>query len=558
MEKTDIIRVAFYVRVSTTEQGTKGYWMDYQLDALNDLIKYRWNQNPKWVTQKRWLYEDSWFSWGDLQRPAYKQMIADAKNGEFDMIAVWKIDRMSRNLSHLLKTFEDLKQYWVWFYSVKENIDFSGPIWKLTFQIFWALAEFEREMIKSRTIEGKMASARMWNFIQWSAPFWYIKEKNENWKGSKLVIVKKEIDIVKKVFEWFIYEDLSYSDIMRKLNKMKIPKWEGRIRKNIEFTKWYETTVKDILERTTYTWYIEENFKKDWDEYSIIIPTPKVVSKILFSMAQTKIKEIEEASKGGKRKYLLSWKIYDAIEFTEKWKMRKFIGVIRTKGGHSYRRDSFTRSNWEKVKNKEFSGKALDDFVWWHILNFIKNPERFYKSFKKQTTELNHIDRYREEIEMLKRKIDEEEIAKVNIEKSFINGRFSEEKADTYILESNKNISSFEKQIEVLDEKIDGLLNLELVKDIIDNISKNFVWKVDNLSDEQKMRLVEVLVDKVLVYYDDEGIKEVEVMFRFNVENDDSSNSDLEPKEGLNKQKNVNNDVSSFDYGAPGRTWTHG
>jgi DNA invertase Pin-like site-specific DNA recombinase len=38
-------------------------------------------------------------------------MIEDAKNGEFDMIAVWKIDRMSRNLTHLLKVFEELKQY---------------------------------------------------------------------------------------------------------------------------------------------------------------------------------------------------------------------------------------------------------------------------------------------------------------------------------------------------------------------------------------------------------------------------------------------------------------
>jgi DNA invertase Pin-like site-specific DNA recombinase len=38
-------------------------------------------------------------------------MIKDAKNGEFDMIAVWKIDRMSRNLSHLLAIFEELKEY---------------------------------------------------------------------------------------------------------------------------------------------------------------------------------------------------------------------------------------------------------------------------------------------------------------------------------------------------------------------------------------------------------------------------------------------------------------
>jgi DNA invertase Pin-like site-specific DNA recombinase len=51
-----------------------------------------------------------------------------AKNKEFDIIAVWKIDRMSRNLSHLLTTFEELKRYDVSFFSLKENIDFSGPV----------------------------------------------------------------------------------------------------------------------------------------------------------------------------------------------------------------------------------------------------------------------------------------------------------------------------------------------------------------------------------------------------------------------------------------------
>jgi site-specific DNA recombinase len=52
-------------------------------------------------------------------------MMQDAKDGKFDMIAVWKIDRLSRNLSHLLSTFETLQGYKVGFFSLKENIDFT-------------------------------------------------------------------------------------------------------------------------------------------------------------------------------------------------------------------------------------------------------------------------------------------------------------------------------------------------------------------------------------------------------------------------------------------------
>lgn len=60
-----------------------------------------------------------------MERPGFKRMMEDAKKGKFDIIAVWKIDRLSRSLSHLLSTFETLKKDGVGFFSLKENIDFS-------------------------------------------------------------------------------------------------------------------------------------------------------------------------------------------------------------------------------------------------------------------------------------------------------------------------------------------------------------------------------------------------------------------------------------------------
>lgn len=184
--------------------------------------------------------------------------------------------------------------------------------------------------------------------------------------------------------------------------------WKWWKRKNIEFTKWYDTTVKEILLQTAYMWYVEEKFKKDWEEYSIIVFTPKIISKYLFELTKTKIKDVEDKNQGWKKKYLLSWKVCDPYELTEKWDMRKFVWVKRSKWWHSYRREKFERKNLEVVKTQEFPWKALDDYAWRMILDFIKQPDDFFKSYKKQTTELNNIDRYREEIEILERKIDEE------------------------------------------------------------------------------------------------------------------------------------------------------
>jgi site-specific DNA recombinase len=88
------------------------------------MIAYR-AKHHDWVHEKAWEYVDDGYSGSNLIRPAFKRMMEDAKNGKFDLIAVWKIDRLSRSLSHLLGSFETLQNYKVGFFSHKENIDFT-------------------------------------------------------------------------------------------------------------------------------------------------------------------------------------------------------------------------------------------------------------------------------------------------------------------------------------------------------------------------------------------------------------------------------------------------
>lgn len=556
MKDSDIIRVAFYTRVSTPEQWSKGFWLDFQINDLNDLIQYRKSQTPQWITNKKWHYEDDGFSGWDLKRPGYKQMMEDAKAWKFDMIAVWKIDRMSRNLSHLLKSFEDLKSYGVGFYSVKENIDFSWPIWKLTFHIFGALAEFEREVIKTRTTEWKIASAKSWNFVKASAPYWYIKEKNESGKGSKLKIIQKEAKIVRKIFERFVYDDWNYSQIADELNKLKIKKWEGAMRKNITYTAWYDTTVKNVITETVYMWETHYTTKKEWEEYDILISTPQIISRQLFELAQSKAKEVEEKWQGGKKKFLLSGKIYDAMEFTERGTMRKFIGVARTKWGHSYRRDGFIDKNKKKVANKEFPWKPLDDFVWDIILEFINKPVEFYKIYKKQTTILRSADKLREEKQILLTRIEEELVKQENIDRKEIDWRLSEEKADKYMQESIEAIKNNQKRIDEIDEKIENILNMELSKSVLEKISKEFIWRITGLNDEQKRRIADILVDRVLVSEDEDGNTVVDVVFRFNGKWQNWWGTPLEPKDESDNNKSPDDGTQFCDNGATDRDRT--
>ena len=76
-----------------------------------------------------------------------------------DTLVVWKLDRLRRSLQHLIQVVNELRDKGIYFKSIQENIDTSSSGGKLIFHIFGALAEFERDVIRDRTMAG-LAAAR--------------------------------------------------------------------------------------------------------------------------------------------------------------------------------------------------------------------------------------------------------------------------------------------------------------------------------------------------------------------------------------------------------------
>ena len=89
--------------------------------------------------------------------PAREKLLAFARKG--DVVVVWKLDRLGRSLRDLIGVVNSLQDRGVGLRSLQEAIDTTTPAGKLTFHIFAALAEFERDMIRERTSAG-LAAAR--------------------------------------------------------------------------------------------------------------------------------------------------------------------------------------------------------------------------------------------------------------------------------------------------------------------------------------------------------------------------------------------------------------
>jgi len=128
-----------YARVSTNEQH-----LDLQQDAL---LKAR-------VAAKD-IFTDK-VTGIKSERPGLNQALSHLREG--DTLIVWRLDRLGRSLKHLIETITTLKEQGVAFKSLTENIDTSTATGTLVFQIFGALAEFERNLITERTMAGLEAA----------------------------------------------------------------------------------------------------------------------------------------------------------------------------------------------------------------------------------------------------------------------------------------------------------------------------------------------------------------------------------------------------------------
>ena len=140
-------KVAIYVRVSTSGQTVE--------NQERELLAHC--QRQGWQVHK--VYRDEGFSGAVADRPALKEMMADARLKKFDLLAVWKVDRIARSISHLIEVLSELKSLGVGFISLTEAINTETAQGRMLCSFLGAIGEFEREMTIERVRSG-MARAK--------------------------------------------------------------------------------------------------------------------------------------------------------------------------------------------------------------------------------------------------------------------------------------------------------------------------------------------------------------------------------------------------------------
>ena len=137
-------RIALYARVSDPRDGRQH--PEIQLSELRE-----------YATQRKWTvlceYIDH-ISGAKDSRPELNRLMTDARRRRFDLVLVWKLDRLGRSLRHLVNTLAEFEALGIGLVSMRESLDPTTPMGKAMFGMIGVMAEFERGLISERVTAG--------------------------------------------------------------------------------------------------------------------------------------------------------------------------------------------------------------------------------------------------------------------------------------------------------------------------------------------------------------------------------------------------------------------
>jgi DNA invertase Pin-like site-specific DNA recombinase len=135
------MRCALYARLSTNEQTCEN-----QLRELRQHVQAR-----GWSAVE---YIDQGISGAKDRRPALDQLVTDVRRHKVQAVVCWRLDRLGRNLRHLVMLLDDWQSRGVAFVTLGEGIDTSTPAGRLVAGVLGSIAEFERARIQERIRAG--------------------------------------------------------------------------------------------------------------------------------------------------------------------------------------------------------------------------------------------------------------------------------------------------------------------------------------------------------------------------------------------------------------------
>lgn len=200
-QEDDIMRIGIYPRKSVYRDNSESISVQVKLCKEYAEIMYR-DQELEYT-----IYDnDEGYSGKNTDRPGYARLMSDVRADRLDLVIVYKLDRISRNVQDFSNTFAVFQEHNVGFVSVKESFDTSTPIGRTVMYILAAFAQLERETTSERVSDNmlEMAKSGFWTGGRAPSGMKSIRQKIGGKEHSFLVVDEETIPFVKQMYSLFL------------------------------------------------------------------------------------------------------------------------------------------------------------------------------------------------------------------------------------------------------------------------------------------------------------------------------------------------------------------
>lgn len=501
------MKVGIYCRVSSEEQQERGT-IENQIEFAT---KYCDLHNLDIV---EWYKDDGITGTIPLEiRPAGVRILDDAKANRFDLLLIYRLDRLGRSARIILNAVYELEQYGVKIRSMTEPFDTGDPNGRFLLTILAGVADLERETILERMWYGANRAARAGKWLGGIVPYGYhlaegyLEISRDPLPGTDL----SEADVVSLIFRLIVENKYSTIRIADYLNALRIPTSYTKDNRLVKQGKrkvktagvWRPGRIRSIIVNTTYKGLHLYGKRSQKNRELISREVPAIVSEDIWEKAQLVLRENQlEAFKNCKQQYLLRGKIvcgkcgltYHGVSYNGPQRKPKAYYVC---GGKTAYRGPLQGKCTSKNVPKEW----IEDLVWKTCTGFINNPgEALDELAANMEEKKSHNANLKTEIEMVSKAAGEMEVEKQSILDLYRKRIINAHDVELQLQKIDRERTAIENRIMELNRQIESKDNLVERYDTVEKLLTDMRSMIQESPPfEVKRKIVKTLVKEIVV-----------------------------------------------------------
>ena len=466
------------------------------------------------------IYKDKGYSGKNTDRPDLKRLLQDIELDKIGKVIVYKLDRISRNISDFYKLYEIMEKHGCEFISASECFDTTSPMGKAMMGILAIFAQMERENIQKRVKDNyyyRTATTGSW--AGGPAPFGFENGRNEQGKPT-LIPIEKEKEAVEFAFALYSgVEHCTLGEVARNLNNRGYKPHKRDVFDSVTVSKILQNPIYVNADTVLYKYFKKRKIKflnseEEWDGTR----TAHIIGKKVGNANIRSYTTMEEQSV-----YLTNFKgfipsvnyvyVQDRLAENQQITRNNTAGVLEELGGKikckscGYAIKSYSQSTNGRPYLDCYGNRGLhickekfNKVIFWEL------QEKVGEEIQKQLDNLHGL--WKERVKIAFEASEEIKIKQAKLDRIIEDFVSDEESSEKVKKAFKKTVDKLQTEIDELEYRqqvaltSSGTLEVFLKHNLLlkDSLAKGV--KYIDLNTEEKRQVIDIMIDKIYITND--------------------------------------------------------